>query len=68
MCIRDRVKGLFNNSAGNDVAKLRSYESRALAGFYVLEFDNLHNTAIHIECKTVSEIACCNHEFDPPKN
>ena len=35
---------------------LRAHEGRALAGLDVLELDDLHDLAVHLESLTVSEI------------
>ena len=44
-------------------------ESGALAGLNVLELDDLHNLAVHLESYAVAEIAGGNHchRNHPPK-
>ena len=61
------VQGSFGHAAGDDVAHLDANEGSALAGLHVLELDNLHNLAVHLEGNAVANIACRNHCIDPPK-
>ena len=59
-----RVESALNNCAGNDVSDFGTDESRAFAGFYVLEFDDLINITVIVKSNTVSEIACRNHKLN----
>ena len=51
----------FCHCSCNNVAQLGADESRALAGLYVLKFDDRINGTVHLKCYAVSEIACYYH-------
>ena len=55
------VQGSFGHAAGDNVAHLNANESSTLAGLDVLELDDLHNLAVHLEGNAVANIACRNH-------
>ena len=54
------VAGL-NHRAGDHVLGLGADKGSALAGLDVLELDDLHDFAVHLEGHAVPKFTCCNH-------
>jgi len=52
------VKGALCDGAGNHVADFCAHKGRALAGLYMLEFNDLINVSVHLKRNAVSEITC----------
>ena len=55
------VERSFDDSAGDHVAHFGPDKSRALAGFDVLELDDLHKSSVVFKGQAVSEFACRYH-------
>ena len=64
------VERSLGHAAGDDVSHLGADESGTLAGLNVLELNDLHNLAFHLEGHAVTEIAGGNHchRNHPPYN
>ncbi|MPN49312.1 hypothetical protein SDC9_196929 [bioreactor metagenome] len=59
-----RVKRALEHRAGHHVLKASTHESRALAGFDMLEVRDRPDRPVNFHGHTFSEFACTDHKFD----